>query len=235
MEGSNRLLGFHLVVFGLLFIQASGKITSPKFTHLRFSVPKNKEDISTHVYSIPSRVGMRNVTSGTTLGKPNYAAYVAFPDATNTSMVNVLGYQQLYFITPQPTCCKGTLTLAAFRKAFEGTYLFTQIDTTWDKVNATSYEKIGPSHLGYPCRDSEHSEYVMRFTKAPELPASSFSHVVSMTPSGPGGPATCTARKESVDFHRVSSDEHAIAKESKAAYDNIVDKCGKYPNNQCYL
>eukprot|EP00041_Stephanoeca_diplocostata_P009074 m.138006 g.138006 ORF g.138006 m.138006 type:complete len:78 (-) comp17593_c0_seq2:206-439(-) len=60
-------------------------------------------------------------------------------------------------------------------------------------------------------------------------------HVVSMTPSGPGGPATCTARKESVDFHRVSSDEHAIAKESKAAYDNIVDKCGKYPNNQCYL
>jgi hypothetical protein len=177
---------------------------------------------------------MRNKTSGTTLGKSNYAAYAAFPDRTNASQVNVLGYQQLYFISPQPTCCKATLTLEEFRRAFEGTYLFTQIDSSWMKVNATTFEKIGKDHLGYPCSPSEHSSFDMSFSKT-GLPAWSQQVQVDLSPAGPGGPATCTSRKESLTFSKVSTDGEEIAKEAKAAYTDIVGKCGNSPNSKCYF
>lgn len=86
----------------------------------------------TRSVSLPDRVGLRNETSGTTEGKSNHAAYVAFPDKRNTTSVSVLGYEQLHFISPHPKCCKATLTLHEFQAAFMGGFLFTKIDKKID-------------------------------------------------------------------------------------------------------
>lgn len=135
----------------------------PKFMDLRFQVPSNgvEKDMTTRAFSLTNRVGMTNKTAGTTQGKSNYAMYAAIPDPKNESRVFVLGYTAYYFISPQPTCCKAHLDLPSFRKTFEGTYLFTKLDSTWTHTNDTTWTKDGPSNLGTPCKPDQHSVYAV--------------------------------------------------------------------------
>lgn len=203
---------------------------------LRFVVPsRSGDDTTTRGYSVSDRVGFRNVTSGTTLGKHNYAAYAAFPDPESSGKVKVLGYQQLYYIWDQPKCCKVTLELDAFKTAFEGKYLFSQVDHTWTKVNGSTYEKIGKGDVGQPCRPSEHSAYYVDFDPATSLPVSTSSKSVSVDHGEPGSRPQCSIRNEHVSFTATSSDVASIVADAAKAKAKIVKLCGTSPNNQCYF